>query len=680
MGSLSPLTPLLALSPTYGRPRAAPSTAADFNPERHKMRYLFTTALASGALIGTALSAVTASAQQAQKIHYSGGFNCGEDEYTTNWNIRKDAAGEIALTVYFQQRGSSQVSWLDLTEHKSAKGMELRDANGNPRLDVAADGDTIRASWMRGAPQQDCSIFAVSRSDSPRDRFDQLFTLLDAPAADEDAAAKVADETRFPPIVHALPELDQNSYSQRYQTSLAEFWKRYRETMTSEIAALPITTEAERQALKARVDAALSSTMRASAAQGGHEDILRMLQTTADRLADAGIDPAATLGTSDAALMCQRYANINYAFHYQDMDKVQIAMAVPLDYWSRDLAERFLEDAPGCSVMHRSYTESLVNTWGDIQQRQQLIQTMREEQARLRALPATIATLVDTNNLQPDSEKFRQGYMPSDLAERFFGAPLDARRVEILSVAMRELDGKVAAYTIDQPETATQVSDLCNQLSYLRNLDDVAKGSVHEKCETAQATLEEKQSVAALAKIEAAFASAEPDSDAAKAARELCDSLPASLNGSARTAAYGACQDETVKLAKKQDELRCTTALANSGVSADFLETTVAVTETDGMSKAPLKDLVCGGATREIAVSFSSSGILMWKTHAMTVNFPRDNAPWRFVLVKDEAEDGADWTLAVEDPATLERLDKEDMPVEMVSACFTGSSACRPGR
>lgn len=136
-------------------------------------------------------------------------------------------------------------------------------------------------------------------------------------------------------------------------------------------------------------------------------------------------------------------------------------------------------------------------------------------------------------------------------------------------------------------------------------------------------------------------------------------------------------QAEQLELAKKEDELRCTNALAAAGASADFLETTVAVADAGGMSEASLKDLVCKGATREIGVSFSTSGMLMWKTQAMTVRFPADDEPWQFVLKEDE-ENGADWVLAVEDEHTIERLGKQRMRVEVVSACFMGTSACRP--
>ena len=108
------------------------------------MRYLIATALTASALLGAA----PASAQQAQTIHYSGGFNCGKDDYATDWKIRRNAAGEIAVTVYYQQRHSGQVYWLDLTERKTSDGMRLSDANGNPRLDIAANDQTIRAIWM----------------------------------------------------------------------------------------------------------------------------------------------------------------------------------------------------------------------------------------------------------------------------------------------------------------------------------------------------------------------------------------------------------------------------------------------------------------------------------------------------------------------------------------------------
>lgn len=636
------------------------------------MRYLLATVFTASALI----SAAPASAQQTQKLYYSGGFNCGQNDYTTNWNIRKDASGEISATIYYQRRGQSQVNWIDVTEHKAANGMQLRDDNGNPRLDVAADGDTIRAIWMRGAPESDCSIFAVSRSESPRDRFDQLFTLLDTEKPDEEVAAKVADAIRFPPIIYALPELDQNTYSERYGQAVSDFWKRYRTTLSQELAALPISTDEERQAVKTRLDAALSNTLRSSVTgTEGFSELVKIVQRTADRLADKDLNPATVLGTDDAGLMCQRFTNLNYAYEYFEFNKLELAVGVPFDYWTRDMAEKFLEDAPGCKAINRDYPQRLASQWAEIQKNQQLLGTLRAEQARLRALPATVATLVDTKNLQPDPEQVRLGYGQSALSDRFFGAPLDERRAEILNVVLKDLDDQVASYSIDKPDAAQQIGDVCDQLGYLRNLGDEQRTSVREKCDAIKTTIDEKQTTAALEKVTAAFAGVQPDTDQAKAARDLCSTLPSTLRGNAASATYQACQDETVKLAKKEDELRCTNGLANSGASPEFLETTVVVAEGNGTSKAQLKDLVCKGASREIAVNFTSSGMLMWKSHAMTVRFPGDEEPWQFVLKEDE--NGADWALAVEDQSTTERLDKQGMRIDIVSACFMGTSACR---
>lgn len=637
------------------------------------MRYLLATVFTASALI----SATPASAQQAQKLYYSGGFNCGQNDYTTNWNIRKDASGEISATIYYQRRGHSQVNWIDVTEHKAANGMQLRDDNGNPRLDVAADGDTIRAIWMRGAPESDCSIFAVSRSESPRDRFDQLFALLDTEKPDEEVAAKVADAIRFPPIIYALPELDQNTYSERYGQSVSDFWKRYRTTLSQELAALPISTDEERQAVKTRLHAALSNTLRSSVTgTEGFSELVKIVQRTADRLADKDLNPATVLGTDDAGLMCQRFTNLNYAYDYFEFDKLQLATAVPFDYWTRDMAEKFLEDAPGCKAINKDYSQRLASQWAEIQKNQQFIETLRAEQARLRALPATVATLVDTKNLQPDPENVRLGYGQSSLSERFFGTPLDARRQEILSIAMKDIDDQVASYTLDKPDAAKQIGDLCDQLGYLRNLGEEQRTTVREKCEAVRTTIDEKQTTAAIEKVTAAFATVEPATEQAKVARELCSNLPSTLSGNAVSAVYNACQVETTKLAAREDELRCTNALAASGASEDFLATTVAVAETSGTSKAALKELVCKGAIREINVSFSSSGMLMWKTQAMTVRFPGDEEPWQFVLNEDES--GADWIIAVEDKSTIERLEKQRMRIEIVSACFMGSPACRP--
>ncbi|MDF1609356.1 hypothetical protein PZ897_14310 [Hoeflea sp. YIM 152468] len=636
------------------------------------MRYLITAAFTAGALLG----AIPASAQQAQTLHYSGGFSCGKDDYATDWNVRKHVSGEVTIKVYYQQHGQGRVNWLDLTERKASDGMHLEDANGNPRLKVAPDGDMIRATWMKGQPQSDCSIFSVSRSESPRARFDRLFTLLVAAEPTEELADSVEQATRLAPIIYALPELDQDSYSQRYRQASADFWIRYRKTLATQLVALPISTEAERQALAARVNAALSDTLHVSASGDGFSEILKTLQDTADRLADHGIDPAATLATGNAGLICQRFANLNVASISFEFDKLQLAVAVPFDYWTRDIAEKFLEDAPDCSAIAKDYTQRLVSQWGKIQNRQQFLEKLRTEQARLRALPATIATLVETSNLQPDPEQVRLGYGQSDLAERFFGKPLDARRREILAVAMTDITDGAASYTLDKPDTAEQVSGICDKLAYLNNIEQDSKTEMRETCDAAQATIAKKQTVAAMEKVTMAFASVQPGSDQATAARAVCDTLPRTLYTSAMIVVSRACEEETQKLAKLEDDLRCSSALSATGAPADLLESSIAVAGESGMSKAPLKDLVCGLLIREIDISFSSSGMLMWKSQAMTLRFPASNETLQFVLKEDD-KIGADWALAVEDEDTIRQLEKDGMSIEIVSACLMGRSVCR---
>ena len=68
--------------------------------------------------------------------------------------------------------------------------------------------------------------------------------------------------------------------------------------------------------------------------------------------------------------------------------------------------------------------------------------------------------------------------------------------------------------------------------------------------------------------------------------------------------------------------------------------------------------------------------MLMWKSHAMSILFPKGD-PWQFVLKEDE-DGSADWTIAVEDQYTTERLEEERVGVEVLSACIMKSPACRP--
>lgn len=283
----------------------------------------------------------SAHAAESDDVYYAGSFVCSGQEYATDWNISKGLSGEVATTAYYQQVDSNQVEWLDLTERKGPNGHQLYDANGNPRIGLIADDQTIQAVWMAGAPMSDCSPFAVSRSQNPKDRFDELFALMGTPEPGDDIAAKVADMTRLPPIIYALPELDRQSYLQRYNELEEAFWTHYRETLVRDITQRPLATEQDRKAFSERFSTALSNTLRFTLRRDGFEAMFTMMQQAADRYAASGGTPAEGLYPGNE-LVCRRFQAILKAEPYFKFTKLELAVGIPSDYWTRSLAENLL--------------------------------------------------------------------------------------------------------------------------------------------------------------------------------------------------------------------------------------------------------------------------------------------------------------------------------------------------
>ncbi|RCW23166.1 hypothetical protein DFR48_10735 [Ciceribacter lividus] len=620
----------------------------------------------------------SAHAEESEDLYYTGSFVCSGQEYATDWNISKGLSGEVATTVYYQQLDSNQVEWLELTERKGPNGHQLYDANGNPRIGLIADGQTIRAIWMAGSPMSDCSPFAVSRSQSAKDRFDELFALMETPEPSDDIAAKVADRTRLPPIIYALPELDRQSYMQRYSELEEAFWTRYRETVVKDIASRPLATDEDKKAFAERLFTALSDTSRFMRRRDGLEATSTMMQQAADRYAASGGAPAEALYVGKE-IACQRLQGILKADPYFNFAKLELAVGLPSDYWTRALAENLLSGMRNCDEVSEDYAHQLLSKWPEIQEKQKLVLSLLKEQSRLLALPVTMDTLVETKNLQPDEMLVQSISRHSSDYQRFFGVPLDARREELLNVSLASIGERSARYSIDQPEMATAVSEACEILDDLSDMAGDRRDMIRQTCESANETIAAKQSEQAVAQVNAAFADAAPDTAAAEAADKLCNTLPSTLSNRAASKVYDVCSDAKKVMAEKKDALKCEQAIASSGASSELLESSVSVRESGGSSNAAVKDLICNATKMGAQLSFATSGYLAWKTHSMDMKMERareGEGLLHFVLTPSEGD--ADWVVGTEDENTKAILAKQGAKVEIVTACIMRTTACHP--
>ena len=614
------------------------------------------------------------------EIHYAGAFVCGDSKYATEWTVTQALGSDgIAARVFFQRDGARDVQWIDVSEQITGDGNVLRDANGNPRIKVIADGNTIKGTWMRGSPSSPCSPFSVTRAETPKVRFNKLFSLMETANPDDKVAAEVADQTRFPPIVFTLPELDQQAYTRRYEELKEQFWQNYRDTLNTNVTKAPLDTAEQRQDYAARVKNTLSGSLRFALTSGTFESFQKTIQLAADRYAAAGNSPSTDMYVGGKQV-CERLDAILKNDPYFNFAKLDLAAGLPSDYWTRDLAEDLLSGLRGCasSYVPGDYAKQLTSKWPDIQKKQQEVQALRQEQARLIALPLTLQTLVDTKNLRPNEAAIKGSSEYSDVYKRFFGAALDARREELLNVSLASFAEQAESYSIDKPDVAKSITDVCEILRNDRSLTDERQASVKQACQMATEAIVKKQVADAGAKISAAFALAEPVSEQAKSALAFCEELPGSLVNEARMEIHRICRTAIEELTKKEDDLKCEKVAAGSGASSSLLSNTVEVKDNGGLSKVSLKELVCSISKRDVEISFSSTGYLAWKKQLMDLKFARareGQGPLHFVL--NPAEGVADWALSVEDDGTKQELRKQGVKVELVTACFMGdNTAC----
>ncbi|WP_152529622.1 hypothetical protein [Aliihoeflea sp. 2WW] len=624
------------------------------------------------ATIGTVALLAGASAANANDdsvTYYSGSFSCSGRDYTTDWTFgRQLGTNASTATVYFQRSAVDRVEWLDLVEQAGSDA--LIDANGNPRLRIARDNGTILADWLRGAPDQGCEPFAVSQSKSPKERFDELFTFLETSRPDAAAANAAAGMLASTPIIYALPELDQQLYLRRLSEMRSAFWTRYRDGLVSDFAQVPLETDSDRNAFVQLLAGALSGPMELIEGRNNFRDAFAAFQQAVDRYEVAGSSAAADMYPG-GQIVCQRFSAIQDAAPGYDFDKLEFATGLPSDYWSRDIAEDLLETMRECHRSSQGYANELARQWPEMQRTSEIAQALRREQSRLLGLPVEMSTLIDTKNLQPDAAVVSNVSTSSQMYHRFFGQPLERRREELIQASLASIAKQSESYMLDEPEIAQSVSDACDALrsSVSRDRRDV----IQQACTTATKSISDRQRTEATAQIAAAFADAEPGTDAAKEALALCENLPRTLSFDARDEVYRTCQEAGGQLQAKERALRCDIAVAKSGASPEFLTNTVSVRSAIGSRNVELKELICHGIERDVQVSFSSSGYLMWKKQEMLLDFPGPAEKVNVLrLVLNPSETDADWTIDVEDSATHDELAREGIDVESVTACLLG--------
>jgi hypothetical protein len=608
--------------------------------------------------------------------YYSGAFNCDQGPLNTDWVVTRNFAGQSTTTVYYQQQGSDQVQWLQLTEQQTSDGNILVDDNGHSRLALSGGGDTIQATWMKGPPSRGCQAFEVKKTDSVKERFDRFFALLETPHPTKEEARQVSEAVNSMPIVFALPELDQQPYVQRLATAVPEFWQRYRSSLVDDIASLPLTSGAERasyiELLRTTISEALPSLVKRGRDRKAREDMTLVLQMASDRLADAGYPTAAAYDVGNVQIACERLSLMNKSFF--QLDDLEFVAGVSFDYWTRDIAEHVLRGAKACGNAEH-YVSSLMDKWPSIQDKQTKVVAIKVERDRLLALPLTFATLIETKNLQPDRQKLNIRYGEQALQERFFGRNLEARRNDLFDAVMTEVNESATSNIVDQAENVRRLGKNCDQLRYLDGLEDEKRNRIDAACQTSLSAIAQKQADEGLKRINAALEAAEPLTPSAEQVRQVCQELSGGfLLPDAVAPLRNACERGEITLKEKEEAQRCVIAIEKSGADGDFLETTIAVKHFGQDNRTTMRELVCTAAKHEFQLSFRSEGVLMWSKQLMELH-RTDGGVKAFSVELTSAEEVADWKVSswVGDLET----GPNDTPLDEITACIMGSAGCQ---
>lgn len=616
-------------------------------------------------------AANTAWADEADTSYYAGSFTCGNTEYATDWNISRTLGGMVSVRVYYQRPGSSSSEWLDLAERSSGAEAILIDADGNPRIEISPKGDSLGARWLNGGPSYECQPFSVTRTESQKARFDALFVLLQTQDPLPEVARQVADISAQPPIAHALPELDQQEYFQRFTSLGEEFWKNYRASLVKQAASRPLSSEEDRKAYARWIGEVSSGNLHFMLRNDGSSMLLSNLQQAADRFAAASGSPSEAF-FAGGGQTCQNLAAILKVDRYYDMEKLELASGVPSDYWSRSVAEEILGGLRGCDGVPEDYAQELTRTWPEIQKNQQALKALRQEQARLLALPVSMQTVIDAGLLQPDEQVVRSLSTNSRIYQRFFGAALDPKREELMKASVAAITELSTGHFADKPESAKSIEAVCSALRQGVDRSSGSREEIDTKCEAAEASVAEKVAVRVVAEVRTAFTGAVPGTPAAEQAVKLCEDLHSALDGAALLKASAACREERAALEEKEEALKCERAIAASGASEDLLSSTIEVFDPSEASGAALSELVCAMTKRNAQVAFSSTGVLMWEKQHMSVTIGKDT----HTFLLESAEGEADWRLAAEDEKTLQEMARQKVAIERVTACFMGRPSC----
>lgn len=458
-------------------------------------------------------------AQNGQAL-YSGSFKCADTIYRTDWKVAKGLEGGIVARVFYQAKGEERVSSLEVHEYIQDGKSALVDKNGATRLTVVPAEDGLSARWIDSGIGYNCKVdFKLQKVREPKAHYDAIFSLLEVDKPSTEQVNQAVKLIEAAPIIFTLPELDQQSYAQRLQTLQQEFWQRYSKQAAEKIATAPLVTPENRQEFTLLLRSALTRSLVNNIGRRWYETVYTALQHNVDRHAVADIENVSGLFSVGDGF-CERLSEISSSSYDDNLNMIELAAGLPIDYWKRSNAEDVLKLLRSCEKTR--FADQLAQSWPDIEQRQQQVQPLIAEYKRLLALPVTAETFLATENLKPTEEIKTSSAASSELHKRFLGKILDPRREELVEAALADLVKNTNLDALSDEKVQGSIKKLCGSLQREYGLEQAKRTTIEQACKAAD-------DVIAVVHCDAVSAASEISSDLLKSTIEVYEDDDVSL-------------------------------------------------------------------------------------------------------------------------------------------------------
>lgn len=371
-------------------------------------------------------------------------------EYTCN------TAGVANLALTDIDAGKEVTIWFRLYDNSRWNGSkaDLEWAGGTQLLTnrfgmtlTEIGEDKISAQWLnrRAEPNPECSTFELDQTDTPLERF-QTFSQEATEAAPRPDVARdlTARYNRLPPA-EMVPELDRTVAAETLQTAWQDYWSQFETARQEMIDGLG--TDATKEEF-ASVAAMLAPDLdRDGSLLNDYRDMRQLagdMATLANRRDQAGFDPREALITGpDFCTRLSHRAN-------DRQEKIEVAGAVPFDFWTRDIAQQVIDTLRRCDEDNTA--DWVAQNFPSIMAKGEERAALVAEIDRLVALPASRATLAETNGLMPSREFLRGLNRDEADVHAIGGARLAQARDAALAQTESSLEAEIAELVAQDPD------------------------------------------------------------------------------------------------------------------------------------------------------------------------------------------------------------------------------------